>query len=1175
MTDIDKVIDLITKLTKNCDVLDRLNENADKQFKKSESEINNSRDSLIADMRNNFDKYKRKTFDSVKSDIVHLIRIFSDIYQEEWDNCQSAQNLHGKTFAEIKQIYEESIKQINIYISELNAFDFNTLINNDEDDLSIELLPSHPLKSILEELFPHCKDALACINAMSIMYERNFTLDNYSSSVKSNAHALLAEIRATGRASVDKKREELFGNTSVNDRFNKFLDTLYADGNAVELDPSIASSDYGEFLNIGDIAFNVADKQRVEYIEGSSALAHYFKKDPFGGKSIKMPVIMDLKKCGNILLTVDEDNYDEDTDRFIKQIILQFLLTFPANRIKFNLIDIGNKGGLSPLKSLTKIDSEILTGGIVRDDRKFDDAIKDIEQNMYCVEDDKLSFNGVNDIFEYNAKFKATPQNVYLMVLIDSPSSMRSDTAKRVAKIVQNGNKCGIYTLIVHSKSAVVDSMLGFEDYQAYVNALAGNSLVIDKTDGVFRFVSSPTNKLGASISCSRKETDRYRHGTYIDFGPTTAYFYPVEQDKLSVSMLPQIVETLSDASEIGKQTVVDIRDMFAYSDERESNGKAKPLPEDVLEIPVGVCGGETQTVCFRTSGGSAHAVVIGGTGSGKSNLLHTIILNTCYGYSPNDVNFYLIDFKGGVEFKFYETNQLPHIKLTSLTSDLNDGVAVLMNLQKELRAREDTFRNSGVEDIIHFRKLGHNMPRILVLIDEIQELFERDDVLGQKAIDILSEMVKKGRAFGINILWASQNVPRVPGLKNKVLSQIGNKICLKLNDHENALDLDLDINAVKRLNRPEKGLGVINDERYGREAREFRVAYAESSENRKKFVSQIVDKWRRVTDKTEQTPLFVVGNDVPPSPIEKDTLFGFVPNKTDITPRAFSSYRIEIGRDYITGKPFVVDLNKGDRENVLILGNDVEITRDIMGYSLLSVVCNAATDSDFLSQCGAAFYANGEMLNPQNSADLFNVVKTDFADIVENVSSTGKLVQAVADLYGLYQTRIDDAENCEELKTFSPYYVVIHNFQRYVDTFNANSPLPSDGVAIDGSGDIVQNKATGIADAFKAMYLKGGKVGIHFIISVDNPNSFMSLKKELLDCSHIIVTKGVNKDLGIAVFGDTRTMGGLSNPQVAIVQNNDEQTKIKPYRYDIGKDDAWYSKLCADYKNILKDGNL
>lgn len=116
---------------------------------------------------------------------------------------------------------------------------------------------------------------------------------------------------------------------------------------------------------------------------------------------------------------------------------------FPANRINFCLIDIDNKMGFSQFKSLTKINNNILFKGIIRDDRQLENTIKDMEQTMYKIDDDFLSYNNVPDIFEYNRNFEANPQSVHLFVFVNYPTGMRDDTAKRVMKIIQNGNKSG------------------------------------------------------------------------------------------------------------------------------------------------------------------------------------------------------------------------------------------------------------------------------------------------------------------------------------------------------------------------------------------------------------------------------------------------------------------------------------------------------------------------------------------------------------------------------------------------------------------------------------------------------------------------------------------------------------------------------------------------------------
>ncbi len=1202
MIDIDELIEEILKINANCKRIDMVKNQSSASFCKEKETIDKETNSLIKSMESKLALYKEQHFYSLRNKILDVINILCNDYNIEWIDSSPTINVKGKSYGEIKEQLNGVIKQINDYFSKLNLVNFEELVppehlsepsENEETDgftvyggagdnthYTVNSVPiisiknTKPIKEIVKEFFPICRNALLCIDTLVSLFEADFAIDKYKSSLKSSATAWMAEKKSKFDTEYNKTFEELFTSDSANREYNDFFEKLAEDGQTAEVDVEAGSLDYKETINLGNVDLLVEDdKHYINYLNESPSLNRWLNGNK--SKYITAPVILDLKKCGNILLTVDEESYEDDTIRFINQIIMRFLMSFPASRIKFNLIDIGNKVGLSHFKTLTKIDTGILLNGIIRDDRKLDDAIKDMEQMMYSIEDDKLSFNGVKDIFEYNSKFEATPQNVYLFVLIDSPNGLKSDTAKRLTKLLQNGNKCGIFSLIVQNKHSRLDSLFRVEDYKAYITALLENSLLIDKVDSKFRLSLESEQKRYSStksLSTVRDESNQYCCDIDIDFKNKNATcFYPTNIP--NVEMLPKIVETLCNNAEENKQTAIHIKDMFDYSNKLDKNAKKLYPPEHTLEIPIGLSGGETQTLKLMTSGGSAHAVVIGGTGSGKSNLLHTIILNACYRYSPQDLNFYLVDFKGGVEFKFYEANmdkskQLPHIKLTSLTSDLNDGVSVLLNLEKELRNREDLFRDNGVEDIIQYKKLGKKIPRLVVLIDEIQELFERDETLGQKAINILSELVKKGRAFGINILWASQNVPRVPGLKNKVLSQIGNKISLRLNNPEDALDLDLDLNAVKGLNRPEKGLGVINDERYGNESREFRVAYAENSETRKEFVADIISKWKPVTEKIKQEPLIVVGNDSMPSPIEGDTYFASVPSKKDIVSKAFASYKVEVGQDYITGKPLQIELEKEDKENMLIIGNDIEITRDIMGYSLLSIVANSITDSDFINEAGTIFYANGEMLTPNNSTDLFNVLKNDFSNIIDNVSSTEKFIRAIADLYNLYKMRNEEAESGEELKVFAPYYMVIHNMQRFVDAFNSNRPLPDEEGYTLGS-NFSQSKQKGIADAFKDLYLKGGKLGIHFIISVDNPNSFTAFKRELLDCNYIVVTKGVSRDFGTSIFGDVKAMNGLSNSKVALIQSKDERIKVKIYRYENEADAEWYAKLCSEYKKL------
>ena len=104
--------------------------------------------------------------------------------------------------------------------------------------------------------------------------------------------------------------------------------------------------------------------------------------------------------------------------------------------------------------------------------------------------------------------------------------------------------------------------------------------------------------------------------------------------------------------------------------------------------------------------------------------------------YSPDEVEFYLIDFKKGVEFKTYATHHLPHARVIAIESEREFGLSVLERLDAELRRRGELFRAAGVQDLPDFRKArpDERMPRVLLVIDEFQEFFVEDDKLAQDA---------------------------------------------------------------------------------------------------------------------------------------------------------------------------------------------------------------------------------------------------------------------------------------------------------------------------------------------------------------------------------------------------------------------------------------------------------
>ena len=1205
MTSLDQIVSIIKKINGSCKIIDALELTIKNDYETESAAVKKDTEKLISDMRQKFEKFKVKHFDSIKKQVGELVDLLRTDYADEYNASQRASYSFPGTFEENERKLRELVNNLNGLIQELNNVDFDqkvppvTVVVEGEtfstyaadgktEKFDCDTKPlnrirdTKPIKDLAKKIFSCCVQIDSCVDTLTSLYEKSFNIAGFNSFVKSSANSWIEELKAKLRSKYAKRFDELFRDEKAEAIPKSFFTQLEEEGKEADVDFITGPTTYKDSINIGDMQLLVEeDEDHLRYISESPTLSRYLE-DGY----LSAPLIMDLKKCGNILLNIDEDTYSESTIDFVNQLVMQFLGSFPANRITFCLIDIDNKMGFSQFKIMTKINTSILFNGIIRDDRQLENTIKDMEQTMYKVDDDILSYNSVDNIYEYNSRFEANPQNVHLFVLVNYPTGMRDDIAKRVTKIIQNGNRAGIFSIIINNAACSLTPSYKPTDHQQFIETVEKSSIVINKTGDRFTLNLDWENR-----------------------------FVPKPQSEVSVSSLASVVEMLKESAETNRQKVVPLAQMFSDTDQAKAKGIAPS--EAVLDIPIGARGGEVQNLLLKTTGdGSAHAVVIGGTGSGKSNLLHTIIMSACYKYSPEELNLYLVDFKGGVEFKFYEANrirekQMPHIKLTGLTSDLEDGVAILSNLQKELRRRENEFRGCNAEDIVEYRKKsGKIMPRLFVIIDEIQELFEQDDRLGQKAIEILREMFKKGRAFGINILWASQNIPKAPGLKDKVLSQIGNRISLRLNEPDDAIDIKIDPKVVKNLNRPEKGLGVINDIRYGNDSVEFRVAFAETSENRQEYAQQIIDKWKGVSSRMKQEPLFIVGNDDDPSPMDGNTMYNYVPKKEDIVPKSFDSYTIQLGQDYVTGKPFDMQLAlRENKMNVLFAGYDVEILRDMMGYATLSVIMNQMTDLDCVKAGTKIYYANGEMINPKNSDDLFNVIRTDFEHIIEPVSSNEQFVNCMQTVYKEYKRRSLEADNSEYATAYTPCFIVIHSLQRYTDLFNENPIMHlSDGqegqntdtarqepetdsfsqskldeaMSFFASAKSVSSTPTAqkkskmpdsifFSDAFKELLNRGGKFGIHFIISIDNPLALPALKNDTPEIMYKVFVKGINANVVSQMLGDYKATNSLNNPKVALVAMQDEMTKIRVYRYDDVQDAEWYKTLCRNYHKLAE----
>ncbi len=264
-------------------------------------------------------------------------------------------------------------------------------------------------------------------------------------------------------------------------------------------------------------------------------------------------------------------------------------------------------------------------------------------------------------------------------------------------------------------------------------------------------------------------------------------------------------------------RTELDFADQVALPPERWWEQSAA----ERVVTPVGTRGSDSDQLRIllgETEDGQpcVHGVIGAGTGMGKSNLFHVFILGLAMRYSPDEVRFYLVDGKDGVEFRVYR--RLPHAEVLSLNTAPQLARSLLAELAQEMERRNGIFRKqrvSGYKDYALLRRAKPELPalpRLMLVVDEYQELFDGDKE--GEASKHLATLAAQGRSAGLHMLLASQRFGASGMLRrDEIFSQIGLRIAMKIAQAEVATLTEFQRagkEAINALDGP--GKVVIND---------------------------------------------------------------------------------------------------------------------------------------------------------------------------------------------------------------------------------------------------------------------------------------------------------------------------------------------------------------------------
>ncbi|MEZ6123887.1 MAG: FtsK/SpoIIIE domain-containing protein [Planctomycetaceae bacterium] len=845
-------------------------------------------------------------------------------------------------------------------------------------------------------------------------------------------------------------------------------------------------------LSVGDVLMTVPQVPATADGDLSSRLC------------LEMPAVLRFPADTSILVEHDAAGRERALG-FLRTQLLKLLTVIPAGRVRLTLIDpIGLGQSFSAMMHLADFDELLIHSRIWTDSSQIRQQLQKVTEHMENIFQTYLR-SQFETIEEYNASAGEVAEPYHFVVIAGFPSAFTEESGRHLSSILTSGPRCGVHALIAWNPAQGVPQSFDADELRHHC----------------IRFQVRNNQLLPMASLPSAVVFEAYPEP------PATDYVRTVRQ--------------VGEQSKDARRVEVSFTRIAPRHDEIWTHSSA-----DGIDLPIGRAGAARLQFMRLGRGTSQHVLIAGKTGSGKSTFLHILITNLALHYGPDEIQFYLIDFKKGVEFRTYAAHRLPHARVVAIESDREFGLSVLERLDEILQERGELFRDRGVQDVPGFREQFPNepMPRLLLLVDEFQEFFVAEDRVSARASLLLDRLVRQGRAFGIHILLGSQTLGGAYSLARSTMGQIAVRIALQCSESDAHLILSEDNVAARMLTRP--GEAIYNDANgLVQGNHQFQVAWLDEARREEAIRTMLSHDHAAAHDRR----MVVFEGNVPPVVEHCQPLNALLKSEVDATRRPTDALTVWLGEPVAIAAPTSLEFRRASGQNLLIVGQDESQVDSLLACLILSICCRPGGEIPddgsrlTLLQDGRADESMQRFAGLQNSLCLDNTV-------LSGPDDCDAVIQH-------FHQEVTLREQNPDLTRGSERLLVVRNIGQFRSLRKDEDDF--------GLGGFGEPKAATSATMFADLLKRGPLVGIHVVVWADTfSNAVRWLSNSLLREFESRIAFRMNQTDSASLV-DTPVAASLTAGRALIYR--DQTGTIEKFRPFAWPSESWLASLnrCPD----------